>query len=355
MNRNRNNEDKARQRNIYAKRHLQNDLDAQREMERAHLQTIRNEKIRLQRELERMKNKGQYMVKRHGISNHTQRLLKLRFSNDPSLSQDAEDGIDGVDQDDENRVGLPDIDPSKKKSGKMVTNQELRMTREDRVREHRRKEAAKRQEELVARVGKLADDFKEKQQQQDVNGDVVGGYTRRRRSMVSLDNADAKSEGAQTSKSDGFYTVPPHRRGGTTRGTKMRTSSIVDVSLTDAKSSVARRLLPSEATQRDDGDNQTRKISNHVIPMGLTGANKTVSKAEDLIFDQDMFAPDGQVRTVHLLPDAGEAFREAKKARYLRTIGGNAMDTELSVDEMFANDDDEEDEDEEQSVYNHTI
>ena len=331
-------EDKARQRNIYAKKHLQNDLDVQRDMERVHLTTIRHEKIKLQKELERMRNKGQYMVKRHGISNHTQRLLKLRFTSDQKDNSNANQ-IENIIEDQENkkrtRLGLPEINgPERRKS----TGNDG-MTMEQRVILRRRKEAEQMQEALVARVGQLADEFKAK------NADT--SLRRRSVSPVMRDSLTVKRDGSMTAKSDG-YNDEIRRRA---RARLNNRSSITDVDINEAKNSIARRLLKSDSQQALEGSNPeeetvTRKVS-HVLP--IEGANKKTPEtnalpknAEDLVFDQEVFAPDGHVRTVHLLPNTEEAFREAKKARYLRMKGSTGPHgQELTVDEIFAADDEE--------------
>ena len=334
-------EDKARQRNIYAKKHLQNDLDVQRDMERVHLTTIRHEKIKLQKELERMRNKGQYMVKRHGISNHTQRLLKLRFTSDQT--DDNANQVENIIEDQENqkrtRLGLPEIGgPERRKSAGNDG-----MTMEQRVILRRRKEAEKMQEALVARVGQLADEFKAK------NGDV--SLQRRSVSPVKHDSLTVRRDSSMTAKSDG-YNDEIRRRA---RARLNNRSSITDVDLNQAKNAIARRLLKSDSLHALEGSNSeeetvTRRVS-HVLP--IEGANKKTPEknalpqnAEDLVFDQETFAPDGHVRTVHLLPNTEEAFREAKKARYLRMKGSEGPNgQELSVDEIFAAGDEVADED----------
>ncbi len=311
------NEDKARQRNIYAKKHLQNDLDVQKDMERVHLQTIRNEKIRLQKELERMRNKGQYMVKRHGPTNHTQRLLKLRLTT--TEQQQNPLGDDGQDTEQGSRVrsGLPEINQSKKKKPKGSSQN---MTMEERLILRRRKEAEKMQDALVAKVGKLAEDFKKSSK--------TGMPLPRQRSVSPVRHLDVprQTAGSPTSKSDSYY---ESRRVNRTRSKQNARSSIGDVDLSEAKNSVARRLLKSESTEAMENGDKERKPPN-VLP-----ENELPQNAEDLVFDQDLFAPDGHVRTIHLLPDPEEAFKEAKKARYLRWKGGHPNEKELTVDEMF--------------------
>ncbi|XP_072016389.1 uncharacterized protein [Amphiura filiformis] len=314
-------EDKARQRNIYAKKHLQNDLQAQKDMERAHLQTIRKEKIQLQKELERMHNKGQYMVKRHGHSNHTQRLLKLRLTSEQVQDPQGESGEQ--EQDNGSRLGLPEI--KLPKDMKKTSNGKLTM--EERVKARRRQEAEKKQEALVAKVGKLAEDFKDKNSQD---------LPLRRQSNVSpiQRHLTPRQDGAQTAKSDGYVTES--RRLNRTKSKQNARSSIGEVDFTEAKNSVARRLLKSESVEGITGeDTNGRKIS-HVLPIETATKDVLSQNIEDLVFDQEIFAPDGHVRTVHLLPDPEEAYREAKKARYLRWgKGSNPMEKELTVGEIF--------------------
>lgn len=55
-------------------------------------------------------------------------------------------------------------------------------------------------------------------------------------------------------------------------------------------------------------------------------------------FDSKRYNPDGSLRTVHVLPDFGSRWSEAKKARYIRHKYKPDHEKELSVKEMFDKD-----------------
>ncbi|KAG8436510.1 hypothetical protein GDO86_007566 [Hymenochirus boettgeri] len=56
------------------------------------------------------------------------------------------------------------------------------------------------------------------------------------------------------------------------------------------------------------------------------------------IFDEEIYAPDGGLRTMHTMPDLTKSLEEAKKARYVRHRNKPAFEKELSVQEIFQKD-----------------
>ncbi|XP_056384022.1 coiled-coil domain-containing protein 190 [Hyla sarda] len=56
-------------------------------------------------------------------------------------------------------------------------------------------------------------------------------------------------------------------------------------------------------------------------------------------FDEEIYAPDGGLRTLHTMPDFMDSFEEAKNARYIRHRVKPESEMELSVDEIFEKED----------------
>jgi len=52
-------------------------------------------------------------------------------------------------------------------------------------------------------------------------------------------------------------------------------------------------------------------------------------------FDPDHYNPDGTLRTIHRLPNFGEAYAEASKARYVRHRDLLDREKELTVKQIF--------------------
>lgn len=57
--------------------------------------------------------------------------------------------------------------------------------------------------------------------------------------------------------------------------------------------------------------------------------------SDEIVFDADMYNPDGSLRMVHRMGNADDRFREAKKARYLRTREALERERELTLGEIF--------------------
>ncbi|XP_069087607.1 coiled-coil domain-containing protein 190 [Pleurodeles waltl] len=57
--------------------------------------------------------------------------------------------------------------------------------------------------------------------------------------------------------------------------------------------------------------------------------------ADVLTFDEEIYAPDGYLRTMHTMPDFEQSIEQAKKARYVRHRVNPEWNKELSVDEIF--------------------
>ena len=69
---------------------------------------------------------------------------------------------------------------------------------------------------------------------------------------------------------------------------------------------------------------------------GAGGAHKDGAAASQE-FDGARYNPDGQVRTMHTLPNLEKSLKEAKKTRYVRHKKKQWFETELSINEVFHN------------------
>ncbi|XP_069497155.1 coiled-coil domain-containing protein 190 [Ambystoma mexicanum] len=62
---------------------------------------------------------------------------------------------------------------------------------------------------------------------------------------------------------------------------------------------------------------------------------RTSIPADPLILDEEAYAPDGYLRTMHTMPDLEESMEEAKKARYIRHRVNPEWNKELTVEQIF--------------------
>ncbi|XP_038046180.1 uncharacterized protein LOC119720547 [Patiria miniata] len=366
-------EDRALQKNVFARRHLDADLEAQQGLEKIHLQTIRNEKMRLQKELERMRGRGQRMMGRRpvvGMSNNTARLTQLRLNRDPvingatSRAVRATSPVPGATGDPNTArvpleavgrgrqsIELPAINPGNRSSRNGYRNNRYEMgedyIREQQLLEHK-KIMSKKQEELLARVEKFGEDLGAQKQHRAGSGGEPSNRSPTERSV--------KSDDAMTSISDPSSSFPPPGRTSFGDAAKRgRSNSLSEYDLTNIKQSITKRLVGEEKVGQgqssDAGTAQEKQqLGRTVSTTSSLGSLKTRRKNQstgseplprpmDMVFDQNTYAPDGSLRTIHMLPDPTDSFEEAKKARYLRWRGPQEDDVELSVDEIFGKSD----------------
>ncbi|OCT85444.1 coiled-coil domain-containing protein 190 [Xenopus laevis] len=59
---------------------------------------------------------------------------------------------------------------------------------------------------------------------------------------------------------------------------------------------------------------------------------------ENLVFDKEVYAPDGSLRTIHTMPDLNKSLEEARNARYIRYRHRPDFEQELSVQDIFQKD-----------------
>ncbi|XP_065265072.1 coiled-coil domain-containing protein 190 [Emys orbicularis] len=147
------------------------------------------------------------------------------------------------------------------------------------------------------------------------------------------------------------------RHGSTSTRTQAKAaSSITDISLSDLRHSIARRLSTSANPAEQEETNSQGDLGTGptVLPRGQTEASDvdgsdTMPKPtscterrkpslghEKLSSDTDPYAPDrSHLRPMHSRPGFLELYAEARKARYIRHKGIPASEKELSLQEIF--------------------
>ncbi|XP_077308750.1 coiled-coil domain-containing protein 190 [Lithobates pipiens] len=138
-------------------------------------------------------------------------------------------------------------------------------------------------------------------------------------------------------------------------------STVSDTSTTDSKVSSARRLSISSVKEGTTSKNGSmRGISselpidsgNKTLPSMVKSSNEEVQIKPPVLgpqfmrrrsslfkdkplFDEEIYAPDGVLRTRHTMPDFMESFEEAQRARYIRHKDKPESEKELSLAEIF--------------------
>ncbi|XP_070531706.1 proteoglycan 4-like [Ptychodera flava] len=423
--------EEARRRNKYAETQKNHELGAHKELERLHLETMKKERRRLEQELSKIRNKGQYMVKRPPNASNQAVNFTLRQSGSTYASK-TNAGLAGT------WHGSPNYAKptgAKRRSSKPeIVPRERRMSR-------RRASNASSQKQIANGKASTEKTGTPEQQKEAPETD----------SKESSQSSELSTESPITRVKEANSTPRVHRSSiiiisesdePTPRKPAKKTKevSIFDLNIHDARDSVAKRLLSqdeeiSEAniatprtaspkpavsstpvvlesvpeeppkappavppintskteteekvkedskeegkvdqdkekgeensteggTKQDTaGDapkdpepsSKTPPPEDEKQPEGAEDDDPTTAenRARDLkrvqemlenptqVFDQGKYAPDGGLRTIHLLPDADEAFEEAKKARYLRGKDWAGTETELSINEIFAKD-----------------
>ncbi|CAH1271187.1 Hypp4595 [Branchiostoma lanceolatum] len=126
----------------------------------------------------------------------------------------------------------------------------------------------------------------------------------------------------------------------------------MEINMDEVKESIAKRLASKSSLEINeeqrldtvpilpDIQDAPGKVNSLVAP-GSQKKNDLQSVEDFLanpVFNPELYAPDGHVRTLHTLPNFKDSFDEAKKARYLRMGKGELLPSEvpLSVNEIFA-------------------
>ncbi|XP_075050405.1 uncharacterized protein LOC142126982 [Mixophyes fleayi] len=139
-------------------------------------------------------------------------------------------------------------------------------------------------------------------------------------------------------------------------------SSVSGTNITDAKISTGRRLSISSTTEdtiskndvqgrltglqpyiNDKTFGSTKKLED--MPLKQTVLNPQFARQrrgslykEKPAFDEEIYAPDGALRTLHSMPDFMDSLEEAKSARYIRHKIKPESEKELSIGEIFQRD-----------------
>ncbi|XP_063796334.1 coiled-coil domain-containing protein 190-like [Pseudophryne corroboree] len=144
--------------------------------------------------------------------------------------------------------------------------------------------------------------------------------------------------------------------------------SLSGPNMIDAKVSAGRRLSISSVTDDTTSKNDVRAKSSGLQPdtSDKTFGSTRKSVTEDTpskqalvslqfvrqrrsslfkekpIFDEEIYAPDGALRTLHTMPDFMDSLEEAKSARYIRHKIKPEAEKELSLGEIFQKDNTED-------------
>ncbi|XP_019643665.1 PREDICTED: uncharacterized protein LOC109484743 [Branchiostoma belcheri] len=143
----------------------------------------------------------------------------------------------------------------------------------------------------------------------------------------------------------------------------------MELNMDEVKESIAKRLASKSSIESTDRGGEEPRMDS-VVPVlpdinqdspgrvnslvaqsspGSQNKKSDLQSVEDFlanpVFNPELYAPDGHVRTLHTLPNFKDSFDEAKKARYLRLGKGELLPSEipLSVNEIFAKHEEMED------------
>ncbi|KAM3915654.1 LOW QUALITY PROTEIN: coiled-coil domain-containing protein 190 [Leptodactylus fuscus] len=107
---------------------------------------------------------------------------------------------------------------------------------------------------------------------------------------------------------------------------------------TDIKTSSSRRASICSVTEdgvlKNDLQGKLILASGSGNPQYLRQRRGSFFK-EKITFDEEIYAPDGGLRTLHTMPDFMDSLEEARHARYIRHRVKPESEKELSVDEIF--------------------
>ncbi|XP_077986815.1 uncharacterized protein LOC144441151 [Glandiceps talaboti] len=432
----------ARRRNRFAENQKNNELDTQKELERLHIETMKKERRRLENELSKIRNKGQYMVKRPSNMSNQAVNFTLRHSG-PMYGSKNNPALSSTWHGNPNHAKATGASSKRKTSRAGVSDPTYRSER----RASRRKVSNITQPMNGSHPGEKTSTPEQKQDETTSNGSAVT-------SDVTSDSPISRVKEANTTPRVHRSSIIIVSGDDTPRRPSRKSLSIFDLDMNEARDSVAKRLLSDEAksdspvssprsssprsvpsaparelsmvpeeptskpsvippisgtlqptdtvavskdvkeestgekkgeealktvTEEQKADDEsgvtgsanepTPESENQVAnpeseekdesgPRSGTPTKRKTSKEEDSeitaedraqdlrrmqqmlenpnqMFDQGKYAPDGGLRTIHLLPDSDEAFEEAKKARYLRGKDWAGTETELSINEIF--------------------
>ncbi|XP_040264705.1 coiled-coil domain-containing protein 190 [Bufo bufo] len=125
--------------------------------------------------------------------------------------------------------------------------------------------------------------------------------------------------------------------------------SLSGTNIIDIKTSLSRRLSISSVTEDTVFQNDlsgksfgllsnTNEKSASANPQYLRQRRGSLFK-DKAAFDEEIYAPDGGLRTLHTMPDFMDSLEEAKNARYIRHRVKPESEKELGVGEIFEKED----------------
>ncbi|KAM4021875.1 coiled-coil domain-containing protein 190 isoform 2-T3 [Anomaloglossus baeobatrachus] len=120
--------------------------------------------------------------------------------------------------------------------------------------------------------------------------------------------------------------------------------------ITDTKTSPARRLsiisVTGDVVSKDDLPGKSSSVLSNTKDKAIGSANPQFHRQrrgslfkDRAAFDEEIYAPDGGLRTLHTMPDLMDSLEEAKNARYIRHRVKPEFEKELSVGEIFIKED----------------
>ncbi|ELU10580.1 hypothetical protein CAPTEDRAFT_194047 [Capitella teleta] len=149
-------------------------------------------------------------------------------------------------------------------------------------------------------------------------GGTTGGRLPPRMTHNDRNSSAKTSETGSSTNEKSAPELPSIGRAPGSRESGVR-ASIADVNMTAAKERVTQRLVGMK-----DAPQERRKSCNDH------------EEQDRMTIRTPMHNHDGSLRTVHLMPDFKTAYREAKKARYVRTYPGKQwFEKELSIGDIF--------------------
>ncbi|XP_033119216.1 uncharacterized protein LOC117118661 [Anneissia japonica] len=323
------NEEKAKTKNMFANRSLQSNLERERGIEKMHMETIRREQVMLQKELQKVRTKGQYLNGNRPVVRQPNRLRHIGYRHERRNKATEGAGAQLSDKANNTDSGFPSINVTSKqlsaKSTPLQREYDKKMqllqkesNREQAISQRRLNEMSRRQEKLVARVADLAEGLKHATTSgKETASFAKGGKYDKKQSERKMSHQEKVASNLKTLPSI-FSSPIPNK-----------------VSLSDSPQTARRLEAPILA-------NATPALTGNSLHNGQESNVNTQAMVADIIanptlwFDQHKYAPDGGLRTIHLLPDSDDTFHEAKKARYLRWKDPQSANKELSVGEIFA-------------------
>ncbi|XP_071949106.1 uncharacterized protein [Antedon mediterranea] len=338
------NQDKAKTKNSFANRNLQNDLDRERGIEKMHLDTIRREQMLLQKELQKVRTKGQYMNGNRAIVRRSQHHRFGRYTHGRRAAgkpQDADNDNMSEELVTTTDSSLPSIHFNSRQLSQKSTplqreyDQKMQLikkesSREQTISQRRLKEMSRKQQKLVARVADLTEGLKNTTTSSNAPS-TYKGISNNHDSKRRMSHQEKVSNNLKTLPS--IFSVPIPNNTATSPYSSRRNDASPLVNEPS-------RAPIDNAAHTNNGVTENTQTNLNIMSEPHNNIQNTnvadIVANPTLWFDQNKYAPDGGLRTIHLLPNSDDTFHEAKKARYLRWKDPQTINKELSVTEVFS-------------------